>query len=80
MNWDDPRSGGPAFPFTGGVAGSLTHVGMQLRDYFAAKVMEGIVAGCSITANPKKIERVLYQDIAEVSYALADAMLEVRKR
>lgn len=44
--------------------------GMTLRDYFAAKFMQGVCA------NPDK----LYDDepLAKEAYAMADAMLEAR--
>jgi hypothetical protein len=44
--------------------------GMTLRDYFAAKAMLGYMSGENIGWNGSKIARE--------SYALADAMLEVR--
>ncbi|EMK0352785.1 hypothetical protein V8J08_005097 [Citrobacter amalonaticus] len=45
--------------------------GMTLRDYFAAKFMQGICA------NPDK----LYDDepLAKEAYAMADAMLKARE-
>ena len=45
--------------------------GMTLRDYFAAKAMQGL------TANPKGGS--LFSDIAIQSYGIADAMLEERE-
>ena len=46
--------------------------GMDLRDYFAAKAMQGMLAenGGGALHN---------QDLAEFAYALADAMMEARK-
>lgn len=48
--------------------------GMELRDYFAAKVMQGICAsGLSIG------DMVTNQAMAKEAYDLADAMMEARK-
>ena len=56
--------GGPAFPSV------FDHErGMTLRDYFAAKTMEGLIANNSTDA----------QEIAQAAYIIADAMLERRK-
>lgn len=64
------HTGGPEFP----VADMGTHgnYGMTLRDYFAAKALEGICA-----SSPG----VEWTDlrIARDAYALADAMLKVRE-
>lgn len=45
--------------------------GMELRDYFAAKVLNGL-----INYSPEPEEHKL---IAELCYHLADAMMEARK-
>jgi len=47
--------------------------GMDLRDYFAAKAMQGILA-----TDPEDHEDGLLS-IAIVSYKMADAMMEARK-
>ena len=59
-------SGGPVFPVQNGL-----HNGMHLRDYFAAKALGGL-----INYSPESDEHKM---IAELCYALADAMLEARK-
>ena len=67
-------TGGPAFPTT-----DFTHAGqiipgadgMTLRDYFAAKAMQGLISadtGFTMTT----------QTISKFAYAQADAMLEAR--
>lgn len=66
----------PAFPSQAGYdykgqRVTNTSEGMTLRDYFAAKAMQGIVArngqyGCSV--------------ISHAAYEMADAMLEERKK
>jgi hypothetical protein len=67
---NDRDNGGPAFPQQDDASGSP---GMTLRDYFAAKAMQGFVStypnGC--IENPM-------QDIAFDSYEMADAMLAAR--
>jgi hypothetical protein len=50
--------------------------GMTLRDYFAAKAMQGLLS------NPSMIDRVDTECliwIAQCSHEVADAMLEARK-
>jgi hypothetical protein len=69
--------GGPAFPHSYEVMPDRelhTYFGMTLRDYFAAKAMQGIVvADCD--PSPEKVG-----SIAEQAYILADAMLKARQR
>jgi hypothetical protein len=68
-------NGGPAFPiFADSVprGGSACWGGMTLRDYFAAKAMQGICAhpetwGCTI------------EEVGVKAYKQADVMLEARK-
>ena len=73
-NAKTPTDGGAAFP----VAHSyLIQSGMSLRDYLAAKAMEGMLA------NPKLQEQILKAGqswIEESAYAVADAMLKARER
>jgi hypothetical protein len=47
--------------------------GMSLRDYFAAKVIQGMLASGNL---PKTMPDA---DLAECAYALADAMLKARE-
>ena len=42
---------------------------MDLRDYFAAKAMQGLCVG-----------NVVSQDMAKAAYAMADAMLKEREK
>lgn len=69
------KDGGPAF-----AAGAYEHNsggylawqdGMSLRDYFAAKAMQGLIAS---PADPESMEVA-----AKWSYNLADAMLKARE-
>ena len=48
-------------------------LGMSLRDYFAAKAMQGLTSTLSGTAP------VLYDAIADDAYEIADAMLKARE-
>jgi hypothetical protein len=70
-----PNHGGPAFPTTEyyderpyGIA-----PGMTLRDYFAAAVLQGLVANLSYNADS-------YERLVAFAYAAADAMIERRQR
>ena len=70
------NTGGAAFPsglqeMADDTVESL-HKGMTLRDYFAAKAMQGLVAG----ANPEHV--INLHGAAEWSYNMADAMLKAR--
>ena len=57
---------------TGG-DGWRTDYGMDLRDYFAAKAMQGYVS--------KKLIDGFDEDvISEMAYKIADAMMEARKQ
>ena len=64
---DKINEGGPAFPVTDDAA---RFPGMNLRDYFAAKAMQGVLA--------QSIGLAMGQDpihIANYAYAMADAMI-----
>ena len=50
--------------------GSMSH-GMSLRDYFAAKAMQSLMWDKDLNLDSK-------EDVAEVAYAYADAMLKAR--
>lgn len=83
------KNGGPAFPFgqTDAASGQLVNgwgsEGMSLRDYFAAKAMEGILAdrenvlrfheiGETALVSPESLA-------AAAAYQMADAMLAARE-
>jgi len=55
----------PAFPDGKGTKG------MSLRDYFAAKAMQGMLSEPSLRATP--------EEFATESYKVADAMLKARE-
>lgn len=50
------------------------HKGMDLRDYFAAKAMQGLLAG--LLADGMDIK---WQGVAEDAHRMADAMMKVRE-
>ena len=70
------NTGGPAFPFEyfdEQLQRARVMHGMTLRDYFAAKAMQGLLAGLTPTT-------VWSQDeVAETAYNVADAMLRARE-
>ena len=70
------NTGGPAFPqcsynMKGGY--DITG-GMTLRDYFAAKTMQGMFASGNL---PKSVTD---EEISAVAYQTADAMLKAREQ
>lgn len=80
--WDDNQEstmntndGGPAFP-QGQAVGDISKLegGMSLRDYFAAKAMQGIFSASADMEDYPNRERV-----AAMAYAQADAMLAARE-
>ena len=77
------EDGGPAFPI---MAGGADLPGMTLRDHFAAKAMQGMLA------KPENEDELPWGDVqddngkfagwkvlSKTSYEIADAMLEARK-
>ena len=67
------NTGGPAFPY------GTAYAGMTLRDYFAAKAMQGLLS------NPKLANEILKNGgaqsgwIEDSAWAFADAMLKARE-
>lgn len=59
------------------------HKGMTLRDYFAAKAMQGFITGSiewtPTHKHPDDSSLALFKDIAQDSYVIADAMLKARE-
>jgi hypothetical protein len=69
------NDGGPAFPqILGERYEPMSTEGMSLRDYFAAKAMQGYISGCLHIARAEYI-----QSAVKSSYEIADAMIEARK-
>ncbi len=50
----------------------ITSGGMDLRDYFAAKAMQGLLS-------TTKEETWIPNDVAEISYLVADALIKARE-
>ena len=68
------NTGGPAFPIKGPIM-SIDEQGLSIRDYFAAKAMQGQIG------NPLKLgDDEGHRLIAERSYRMADAMLKAREQ
>jgi hypothetical protein len=73
-------TGGPAFPifetrFPDGVLNSEAVDGMTLRDYFAAKAMQGLLSDL-----PKSLYGLDWEArMVASAFSVADAMLEARK-
>jgi hypothetical protein len=63
----------PAFPTP---THNLQNDGMTLRDYFAAKAMEGFIA----YASHKGIYTPPDDELASSAYQLADAMMKAREQ
>lgn len=61
------KTGGPAFPLDDGV-----YRGMTLRDYFAAKALQGLVTHAHILEWSEEA-------IADAAYRQAEAMLKARE-
>ena len=64
---DKIDTGGPAFPT---LTDDRYFHGMDLRDYFAAKALQGLIASSD--------DPFLISDMAKSAYAMADAMLKAR--
>lgn len=68
MTIDTINDGGPAFPLKEPLTSD--YLGMSLRDYFAAKAMQSLVA----------LDHASNINIAIWSYEIADAMLAERDK
>jgi hypothetical protein len=72
-------NGGPAFPRVEPETaheGMRSYFGMTLRDYFAAKALEGIFANHNTYPSTEQH----FNNIAEDAYKAANAMLEAREQ
>lgn len=69
------ETGGPAFPVD--VDGRNYHPGQTLRDYFAGKALQGILAaGIGVNIGPSHVEEM--EGVAKTIYLVADAMIAAR--
>jgi hypothetical protein len=71
------NTGGPAFPHE---VTSMTHSGMTLRDYFAAKAMPSVYKEYAECARNTGWDEDWRMWVALDAYALADAMLKAREQ
>ena len=65
------NNGGPAYPTQG-------YEGLTVRDYFAAKAMQGWLASYP-ESNQHPVATHHENMVAELSYLMADAMLKARE-
>ena len=65
------NTGGPAFPSTFHNGWGEPEKGMDLRDYFAAKAMQGLITSFPTSLPPAVMA-------SEAAYEYADAMLKAR--
>jgi hypothetical protein len=72
------NTGGPAFPVLHWISGESTSAeeGMTLRDYFAAKALQGFMVGLKPAQD---IDPDMQDRIALGMYSMADAMLKARQ-
>lgn len=68
------NNGGVAFPNHPDMPIGAPGEGMALRDYFAAKAMQGFASTLDGTEPP------LFEAIARDAYEMADAMLKARNK
>ena len=61
---NNENTGGPAFPY------GTAYAGMTLRDYFAAKALQGLLVNETM---PHR------NDVMRKAYKIADAMLKARE-
>ena len=71
------KTGGPAFPMpmtmrTAEHIANEPEYGITMRDYFAAKAMQGMLAACSGWSEGQQ------ERLAKCSYAMADEMISAR--
>lgn len=69
------NNGGPAFPRDHAADG---HNGMTLRDYFAAKALQGWLASYPTDMGAYRATLGVHI-VASFAYSMADAMLEARE-
>jgi hypothetical protein len=70
------NTGGPAFPikqYNRNIMAFEEVCGMTMRDYFAAKAIQGMFASGNL---PKSVQD---DELASVAYKFADAMLKARE-
>ena len=74
---NDTNTGGPAFPqVSTDQNGDLYQPGLSMRDYFAAKAMQGIIAS---RGKNQLVNGDIASNISFMSFCFADAMLKERE-
>jgi hypothetical protein len=77
IKMSNKQTGGPAFPYSWWdeqTGANAIAKGMTLRDYFAAKAMQGFLASADDALHPDMVDK-----IAVICYRVADAMLSARE-
>ncbi|WP_227734674.1 hypothetical protein [Yersinia proxima] len=73
------ETGGLAFPATGRPDQQfIKQEGMTLRDYFAAKAMQGIIRRWDGYGFGGGADSPEYKELADSAYSIADAMIKAR--
>lgn len=81
-----PADGGPAFPYReqDGAGGFVQHPGISMRDWFASKALEGLLASdvfmAKLDSDPGCRGKEFEPMMAAASFFIADAMLVARDR
>jgi len=84
---EEDAQGGPAFPTDyhaecseckSVVYGATSHGGMTLRDYFAGKALQGMMAYPGQEGNGSYHSNSTPDTTAKTAYAMADAMIAAR--
>jgi hypothetical protein len=76
-------TGGPAFPVIGAPGAPEDYPGATLRDYFAAKALQGLLPASETYSRELarlKSETPLEKFMAALAYCYADAMLKERTK
>jgi len=68
----------PAFPIKD-FPYQETHDGLSMRDYFAAKVLQGVMSSIEMGIVFSKGDKPPSDEIVESCYAMADAMMKARE-
>jgi hypothetical protein len=78
------KTGGPAFPSDNNVrCGDMVtkgHSGMTLRDYFAEKAMQALIAGSMADGTTFSFKDGSHKTASRASYLISDSMLEAREK
>lgn len=71
----EKETGGPAFPYEERNMDGMPvrdYFGITMRDYFAAKALQGMLASCTGWSEGQQ------ERLAKCSYAMADEMMKAR--